>query len=78
MDTRHCLRFFRRRRGEEDRVQPRGDRAGEIVHGIIAHVQNLVWRQADDLTLLLVRYRDPNSADNTDTAIPPPASSEAA
>src|SRR5260221_2391246 len=27
-------------------------------------------RQADDLTLLLVRYRAPNSADNTDTSIP--------
>src|SRR6266481_5989987 len=35
-------------------------------------------RQADDLTLLLVRYRDPKSADNTDTAIPPRPSSEAA
>jgi len=35
-------------------------------------------RQADDLTLLLVRYRAPGTAEITDTAIPPPASSEAA
>jgi len=33
-------------------------------------------RQADDLTLLLVRYRDPKAADNTDTAIPPPSDND--
>ena len=52
----------------------------EIQKTVLESVENFARgaRQADDLTLLLVRYRDPNSADNTDTAIPPPASSEAA
>ncbi len=52
----------------------------EIQKTVLESVENFARgaRQADDLTLLLVRYRDPNSADKTDTAIPPPASSEAA
>jgi len=52
----------------------------EIQKTVLESVENFARgaRQADDLTLLLVRYRDPNAADNTDTSIPPPASSEAA
>src|SRR5437762_1261936 len=52
----------------------------EIQKTVLESVENFARgaRQADDLTLLLVRYRDPNSADNTDTAMPPSASSEAA
>jgi len=52
----------------------------EIQKTVLESVENFARgaRQADDLTLLLVRYRDPNSADNTDAATRPPASSEAA
>jgi serine phosphatase RsbU (regulator of sigma subunit) len=51
----------------------------EIQKTVLESVENFARgaRQADDLTLLLVRYRDPNSADNTDTAIPPPGSEAA-
>jgi sigma-B regulation protein RsbU (phosphoserine phosphatase) len=44
----------------------------EIQKTVLESVENFARgaRQADDLTLLLVRYRDPNSADNTDTSIP--------
>jgi serine phosphatase RsbU (regulator of sigma subunit) len=51
----------------------------EIQKTVLESVENFARgaRQADDLTLLLVRYRDPKTADITDTAIPPP-SSEAA
>jgi sigma-B regulation protein RsbU (phosphoserine phosphatase) len=47
----------------------------EIQKTVLESVENFARgaRQADDLTLLLVRYRDPNSADNTDTTIPSPA-----
>jgi sigma-B regulation protein RsbU (phosphoserine phosphatase) len=52
----------------------------EIQKTVLESVENFARgaRQADDLTLLLVRYRDPKAADNTDTSIPRPASSEAA
>jgi serine phosphatase RsbU (regulator of sigma subunit) len=51
----------------------------QIQKTVLESVENFARgaRQADDLTLLLVRYRDPKTADITDTAIPPP-SSEAA
>jgi serine phosphatase RsbU (regulator of sigma subunit) len=52
----------------------------EIQKTVLESVENFARgaRQADDLTLLLVRYRAPGTAEITDTAIPPPASSEAA
>ncbi len=50
----------------------------EIQKTVLESVENFARgaRQADDLTLLLVRYRDPKAADNTDTAIPPPSNSD--
>jgi sigma-B regulation protein RsbU (phosphoserine phosphatase) len=50
----------------------------EIQKTVLESVENFARgaRQADDLTLLLVRYRDPKAADNTDTAIPPPANND--
>ena len=46
----------------------------QIQKTVLESVENFARgaRQADDLTLLLVRYRIPGTADNTDTAIPPP------
>src|SRR6202051_1354013 len=51
----------------------------EIQKTVLESVENFARgaRQADDLTLLLVRYRAPNTADNTDTAIPQPPSAAA-
>src|SRR6202162_848627 len=50
----------------------------EIQKTVLESVENFARgaRQADDLTLLLVRYRDPKAADNTDTAIPPPSNND--
>ena len=47
---------------------------------ILESVENFARgaRQADDLTLLLLRYRAPGSLEITDTALPPPPSSAAA
>jgi hypothetical protein len=52
----------------------------EIQKIVLESVENFARgaRQADDLTLLLVRYRAPNGLDKTDTATRPPSSSEAA
>jgi sigma-B regulation protein RsbU (phosphoserine phosphatase) len=52
----------------------------EIQKTVLESVENFARgaRQADDLTLLLVRYRAPNTADNTDTTIPQPPGSAAA
>jgi sigma-B regulation protein RsbU (phosphoserine phosphatase) len=52
----------------------------EIQKTVLESVENFARgaRQADDLTLLLVRYRAPNSTDKTDTAVPPPPNLEAA
>jgi sigma-B regulation protein RsbU (phosphoserine phosphatase) len=52
----------------------------EIQKTVLESVENFARgaRQADDLTLLLVRYRAPNSAEKTDTTIPRAPSSEAA
>ena len=53
-------------------------RLEEIQKTVLESVENFARgaRQADDLTLLLVRYRDPKAADNTDTAIPPPSNND--
>jgi len=44
----------------------------QIQKTVLESVENFARgaRQADDLTLLLVRYRDPASVDNTDTSLP--------
>src|SRR6267142_2300532 len=54
-----------------------GTELAEIQKTVLESVENFARgaRQADDLTLLLVRYRDPAAVDNTDTAIPPPGAS---
>jgi serine phosphatase RsbU (regulator of sigma subunit) len=49
----------------------------QIQKTVLESVENFARgaRQADDLTLLLVRYRDPDAIDSTDTSIPSPGSS---
>jgi sigma-B regulation protein RsbU (phosphoserine phosphatase) len=54
-----------------------GKEGAELDHlqkTVLESVENFARgaRQADDLTLLLVRYRDPNSVDITDTSISSP------
>ena len=52
----------------------------DIQKTVLESVENFARgaRQADDLTLLLVRYRAPGSLEITDAALPPPPSSAAA
>ena len=52
----------------------------EIQKTVLESVENFARgaRQADDLTLLLVRYRDPKSAETLDAPVSPSSSAAAA